>query len=145
MSIDTVCYILKITSEHMIISISDASKQLKVSRAKLYRMKDSGQISFVQKNNGTTGIDTSELIRVFGENKNGQNSETPDNTLDTNKYDVVTENFYLKKENEMLMRNLQRTEAQVDQLMVSIQEQNKQILLTQSRPKKSFWQRLWQK
>lgn len=65
--------------------------------------------------------------------------------MDTRKYDVVTENVYLKKENEMLLRNLQRTEAQVDQLMTSIQEQNKQILLTQPQLKKSFWQRLWQK
>lgn len=129
----------------MIISISDASKQFKVSRTKLYRMKDSGRISFVQKNNGATGIDISELIRVFGENKNEQNSETMSNTSNTQKYDIATENFYLKKENEMLLCNLRRTETQIDQLMVSIQEQNKQILLTQSQPKKSLWQRLWQK
>ena len=129
----------------MILSVSEASKRFKVSRAKLYRMRDNGQISFVQKINGTTGIDTSELIRVFGENKNEQNSETKYNTSDTKKYAIVTENFYLKKENEMLLRNLQRTEAQVDQLMISIQEQNKQILLMQPQAKKSFWQRLWQK
>jgi len=129
----------------MILSVSDASKRFKVSRTKLYRMRDNGQISFVQRINGTTGIDASELIRVFGENKNEQNSETIDNTADTKKYAIVTENFYLKKENEMLLRNLQRTEAQVDQLLMSIQEQNKQILLTQPQTKKSFWQRLWQK
>ena len=129
----------------MIISISDASKQFRVSRTTLYRMRDAGQISFVKRVNGTTGIDTSELIRVFGENKGEQSRETKCNTTDSQNYNVVTENFYLKKENEMLLRNLQRTEAQVDQLMISIQEQSKQILLTQSQLKKSLWRRLWQK
>ena len=129
----------------MIISISDASKQFRVSRTTLYRMRDAGQISFVKRVNGTTGIDTSELIRVFGENKGEQSRETKCNNTDSQNYNVVTENFYLKKENEMLLRNLQRTEAQVDQLMISIQEQSKQILLTQSQLKKSLWRRLWQK
>lgn len=136
----------------MIVSVSEASKQFKISRTTLYRMKDSGQISFVKRVNGTTGIDTSELIRVFGDDKREQSRETKYNTMDTRKYDVVTENVYLKKENvylkkenEMLLRHLQRTEAQVDQLMISVQEQNKQILLTQPQLKKSFWHRLWKK
>ena len=129
----------------MIVSISEATKQFKISRAKLYRMKDCGKISLTKKSDGTTGIDISELHRVFGEHKIEQQSETKEDKSDNLKHDLATENFYLKKEIESLKNRLQRSETQVDQLMASTQEQTKQLFLTQLPSSKPFWHRLWKK
>lgn len=129
----------------MIISISDASKQFKISRAKLYRMKDSGKISLTKKSDGTTGIEISELLRVFGEHNIEQQIEINKDNLDDSNHDLVTENFYLKKEIEGLKSRLQRSETQVDQLMISTQEQTKQLFLTHLPSSQSFWHRLWKK
>lgn len=129
----------------MIISISDASKQFKISRAKLYRMKDSGKISLTKKSDGTTGIDISELLRVFGERTVEQQTETNKDKLDDSNHDLATENFYLKKEIEGLKSRLHRSETQVDQLMTSTQEQTKQLFLTHLPSSQSFWHRLWKK
>lgn len=126
----------------MILSISEAAKKFKISRSKIYRMRDSGQLSLTTKSDKTTGIDLSEMLRVFGGHVTEQQSETKSNSQG---HDPVTENFYLKKEIETLIQNLQRSEARVDQLMVSTQEQTKQLLLTHSKSDRSFWQRLWKK
>lgn len=126
----------------MIISISEAARKFKVSRSKLYRMKDSGQISFAKKPDNTIGVDHSELIRVFGERKSEQQSEARE---DNKRHDLTTENFYLKKEIEVLTQSLQRSEERVDRLITVTQEQVKPLLLTKLQSDKSFWQRLWKK
>lgn len=126
----------------MILSISEAAKRFKVSRSKLYRMKDSGQISFTNKRDNTTGIDLSEMVRVFGEYVSEQENKTKQ---DKQNHDLVTENFYLKREIEILKHHLQKSESRVDQLIISTQAQSKQLMLTQLEPEKSFWQRLWKK
>ena len=133
------------TKNNMIISISEASKQFKVSRAKLYRMKDSGQISLTKKPDGKTGFDLSELLRVFGGNEIEHQNETKRDNLNNPNHDLATENFYLKKEVEFLTSRLQRSESQVDQLIASTQEKTKQLFLTQTQSPKSFWHRLWRK
>ncbi len=124
----------------MIISISSAAKRFNVSRSKIYRMKENGQISFTKNSEDQVGIDLSEMLRVFGERK----AEQPDNaSKDNAEHDLRTENFYLKREIEALSQNLQKSESRVDQLLSQNQEQNKQFLLTQSKPEKSFWRNWW--
>lgn len=126
----------------MILSILEASKKFKVSRSKLYRMRDKGQISLTKKSDNTIGIDLSEMIRVFG-------AHVPEQQKDTNRtssdHDIATENFYLKREIEALTNNLQKSEARVDQMIALAQEQTKQLLLVQPKSEKTFWQRLWNK
>lgn len=121
----------------MIISISEAAKRFNVSRSKMYRMKDSGQISFNKRADGTTGIDLSEMIRVFGENSPKQQSEKQNDTNQTNQrntdHDLATENFYLKREIYALAQSLQKSEARVDQLLNTNSEQTKQFLLMHSK------------
>lgn len=126
----------------MILSISEAAKKFKISRSKIYRLRDSGQLSLTKKSDNTTGIDLSEMVRVFGGHVSEQKNKTK---RDSQNYDPVTENFYLKKEIENLTQNLQRSEARLDQLIASTQEQTKQLLLIQSKSEKSFWHRLWKK
>jgi hypothetical protein len=49
-----------------IVSISEAARLAGVGRATLYRRIDDGTISTVQNHDGSRGIDTSEILRVFG-------------------------------------------------------------------------------
>ncbi|HED2371111.1 helix-turn-helix domain-containing protein [Escherichia coli] len=51
------------------VSISEAARLVKVSRPTIYKMINSGKLSYtsvVKHGNGIKVIDTSELIRVFG-------------------------------------------------------------------------------
>jgi excisionase family DNA binding protein len=50
-----------------VITISEAAKQTNVGRATIYRYIESGKLSATTMLDGNRGIDTSELLRVFGE------------------------------------------------------------------------------
>jgi len=125
--------------EHMIISITEASKRFNVSRSKLYRMKASGDISFCKRLDGSMGVEISELSRVFG----ATNHEREDATKrDVAKHDLETENLYLKKEVETLTKSLKKSEERLDQFIALTQEQTKRLLLTYQSDRKSLWHRL---
>ena len=126
----------------MILSITEAAKRFKISRSKLYRMSDSGKISFSKKSDGSLGIDVSELTRVFGDTSSEHVIATKQ---DRQKHDFETENLYLKREIETLTQNLQKSEARLDQFITLTQEQAKQLFLTSSPQPTSFWHRLWRK
>ena len=49
-----------------ILSLSDAARSAGVARSTLYRKINQGVVSTVKNHDGTRGIDTSELMRVFG-------------------------------------------------------------------------------
>ncbi|MDX4485287.1 helix-turn-helix domain-containing protein, partial [Klebsiella pneumoniae] len=64
------------------VSISEAARLVKVSRPTIYKMINSGKLSYtsvVKHGKAIKVIDTSELIRVFG---------SLDGVIDTVKYDV---------------------------------------------------------
>jgi hypothetical protein len=125
--------------EYMIISIAEASKRFNISRSKLYRMRDSGDISFSKRLDGSMGIEVSELSRVFG----GTSHEHEDATKrDSEKHNFETENLYLKKEVEILTKSLKKSEERLDQFIALTQEQNKRLLLTYQPDRKSLWWRL---
>lgn len=50
-----------------ILSLREAARQVGVSRPTIYRKAASGELSVVKRPDGSQGVDTSELIRVFGE------------------------------------------------------------------------------
>lgn len=50
-----------------ILALSDAAKAAGCSRQHLYRLVSKGRLSAVLRADGTRGIDTSELLRVFGQ------------------------------------------------------------------------------
>ena len=49
-----------------ILTLTQAAKAASVARSTLYRAIRKGRISVVSQPNGSKGIDTAELIRVFG-------------------------------------------------------------------------------
>ena len=64
------------------VSISEAARLVKVSRPTIYKMINSGKLSYtsvVKQGKDIKVIDTSELIRVFG---------SLDGVIDSVKYDV---------------------------------------------------------
>lgn len=50
-----------------ILALADAAKAAGCSRQHLYRLVSKGRLSAVLRADGTRGIDTSELLRVFGQ------------------------------------------------------------------------------
>jgi|TARA_R110002051_G_scaffold69239_2_gene124555 predicted site-specific integrase-resolvase len=49
-----------------ILSLREAAQAANVARQTIYRYAKSGKLSTVIRDDGTKGVDTSELIRVFG-------------------------------------------------------------------------------
>ncbi|MBK7542829.1 MAG: hypothetical protein IPN66_07260 [Candidatus Competibacteraceae bacterium] len=50
-----------------ILTISEASRRWRLGRSNLYRAIKSGRLNLSARPDGSRGIDTSELVRVFGE------------------------------------------------------------------------------
>ena len=60
-----------------ILSISEASRRWRLGRSNLYRAVKSGQLNLSARPDGRRGIDTSELVRVFGEPSTGTTANIP--------------------------------------------------------------------
>lgn len=59
-----------------IISISEAAKRVGVARSTIYKRIQGGTLQATIKPDGTKGIDTDELTRVFGESQAGETPES---------------------------------------------------------------------
>lgn len=55
-----------------VVTISQAAKDWRTSRTRLYALNKSGRLSFTTRPDGSPGIDTAELARVLGEPETGQ-------------------------------------------------------------------------
>lgn len=66
-----------------LVSMSDAARLAGVSRQHLYRLIESGKISVSAKPGGQRAIDTSELLRVFGELKSPGEQGRTDRSVTT--------------------------------------------------------------
>lgn len=60
-----------------ILSVSEASRRWQLGRSNLYRAINGGRLSLSIRPDGTKGIDTSELVRVFGEPSNRTTANVP--------------------------------------------------------------------
>lgn len=103
-----------------IVSISEAARLAGVGRATLYRRIDDGTISTVQNHDGSRGIDTSEILRVFGclqatpETSGGRPAELSRGQPETGAgaafsgadAGVLDELQTLKHQNQLLLANL---------------------------------------
>lgn len=66
-----------------ILSISEASRRWRLGRSNLYRAIKSGRLNLSARPDGTRGVDTSELVRVFGEPSTGTTANVPPLSVDT--------------------------------------------------------------
>lgn len=60
-----------------ILSVSEASRRWQLGRSNLYRAINSGRLSLSTRPDGTKGLDTSELVRVFGEPSHRTTANVP--------------------------------------------------------------------
>lgn len=84
----------------MEISVSEAAKQWYLSRQYIYRKIKSGELSRLENGN----VDTSELLRVFGEPKKEVVS-----AVDSQQ--TVTSDSQLQQENTLLRKHIQQLEG----------------------------------
>ena len=99
-----------------LISVSEAAKLVGKSVKTIYRHIDTGKLSFCHNDNGIKSIDTSELMRVYGELKlSNENIMDSQMSQRENPNDNEMTNL-LKQENELLKEFLKEKEAHIDSL-----------------------------
>ena len=106
-----------------ILNITEAAKAASISRPTLYRRIKSGDLSTIKQADGTKGIDSAELMRVFGalhpvtdhDVKNGRH-ETGD-VLHERIRGLERESELLQRENELLRRQLANAENEKNRLL----------------------------
>ena len=91
-----------------ILTVTEAARAAHKSRATLYRHIKKGDLSACQQPDGTRGIDTSELIRVFGplQRETSQARKTAHHETDSNTVLLQSRIEALERENELLRREL---------------------------------------
>ena len=91
-----------------ILNVTEAAKATNRSRATLYRHINKGDLSVRQQPDGTKGIDTSELMRVFGplQQDTSQTRKTAHHETDPNTALLQSRIEALERENELLRREL---------------------------------------
>lgn len=104
-----------------ILSVSEASRQWRVGRTNLYRAVKSGRLNLSARPDGSRGIDTSELVRVFGEPSNRTTANVP---LLSSTNLTVTE--LDDREQERTPSPVVLLQNQVNQLSIQLEQANKQ-------------------
>lgn len=139
-----------------LVGISEALKLIEVSKSTLYRDLKSGKVSATKDETGKRVIDTSELIRVYGEISNSHETENDtvgnshsgkmehvgnnDNSEnDSPGNDISQVVSVLEDQVSLLKEQLAKSESRGDKLMEMLQaeqEKNKQLMIPS--PKKKF-------
>ena len=106
-----------------ILTITEAAKAAGISRPTLYRRIKSGQLSTARQPDGTKGIDSSELVRVFGvlqmntnHTVNSEHREIED-VLHERIKGLARESELLLRENELLRTQLANAENEKIRLL----------------------------
>ena len=99
-----------------LLTLTQAAKAAGIARSTLYRAIQKGRISVVSQPNGSKGIDTSELQRVFGPLQSttkptGQYDALPDVALLQARIDA------LERENTLLKDEIQASRARESKLL----------------------------
>jgi predicted site-specific integrase-resolvase len=136
-----------------LVSVIQAAKLAKVSRKTVYQYIADGKLSCSKSHIGKTEIDTSELVRVFGElgdmplSATGGRKVTAEKAADSPSIDVILENARLQAENVQLRERLGEARQDKEMLFARLSEAQASLkLLTPVHPgqndKKGFWARL---
>ena len=99
-----------------LLTLTQAAKTAGIARSTLYRAIRNGRLSLVSKPNGSKGIDTSELQRVFGPLQSatkltGQHDAPGDVALLQTRIDA------LERENGLLRDEIQASRARESKLL----------------------------
>lgn len=95
------------------VNVSEAASLVGVARSTLYSYIRSGKISTEKDAIGRPQIDTSELIRVFGDIKDNGEDNKNDTEIMHDVAESIKENATLRAENEALRELLRVRESQI--------------------------------
>jgi hypothetical protein len=95
------------------VNISEAAGLVNVARSTLYAYIRSGKLSVEKDHLGRPQIDTSELMRVFGDLQDNGKDNINDNEITGNTTAIQRENAALRTENEALREMLRVREEQI--------------------------------
>jgi hypothetical protein len=138
------------------VTISEAARRVGVARSTLLRHIKNGKVSKVSGKDGKPRLDTSELLRVYGDLKVSDNDDTSD-TLHQDRSTVQydTDDRYTGKDIEIvtLRAELKAALERADELKEERDEwrgvaKKGQALLTdagQGRPRQGLWARVFGK
>jgi predicted site-specific integrase-resolvase len=126
----------------MILSMSDAARKVGVSRATLYKMRAKGQISTVKNAQGKTGIDASELYRVFPKETDQPFHIIQRETTKSTISEIIE--AHLQEKIRFLENQLILEQDRVTTLLeINKNNSEKGLLTHQEQPQKTFWKRLF--
>ena len=135
----------------MILNVSDAAKKAGIARSTLYKMKKTGAISFTLGTDGKSGIEESELARVFSDcfksdkkiqNNTLLNTQNTDQLIDKVSTLQLLIDEHKDRQLVELKERLAQAEHRVDELIKVTGTQSSQLLLTSDVQKKSWFKRL---
>jgi transcriptional regulator of acetoin/glycerol metabolism len=111
-----------------VVSIAEAARITGHARSTLYRRISSGELSTAKQEDGSKGIDTSELFRVFGE-PNSSDTATPDSTSDVASQRRATrgEPQALQAQVDLLQEQLKEAREREERLLRMV-EQSQRLL-----------------
>ncbi len=128
------------------VNITQAAKLVGISRTTLYKTYiKTGQISVSKNHKGHKQIDTSELLRVFGELKNEQVNNTDERSVeqyfthDVKQVEQLVRITELETENRLLKERMEDMKEQQQIDRAQIKEMNTK-LLEHHHPSRIWWQ-----
>jgi predicted site-specific integrase-resolvase len=120
-----------------LLNISEAARSVKKSRATIHNYLKNGTLSCVTNDKGNVKIDTSELLRVFGElTGNNVNLQAPGH-INTPEIDTLQAQIH------RLEKELDAAHEEKSRLLSIIEKQA--LALPQGEAKKGFWARAFGK
>lgn len=120
-----------------VVSISEAARLVGKSRTTVQKYIKQGKLSKCSGKNNSIGIDTSELIRVFGSISGHQVACTDDNSSvqyfagKNDKYVQVSVDVYNKTEQDLAVKNNENEslKREINLLKALLDEKDKRLLL----------------
>ncbi|MFM0140878.1 hypothetical protein [Caballeronia grimmiae] len=103
-----------------VVSISEAARLTGKSRKTIQRYVADGRISMSQHVAGSKGIDTSELVRVFGELSHPTPALSHETTSQSDAPDVAAALALLQAENALLKAQIEAKDANLADLRQSL-------------------------
>lgn len=108
-----------------LLTISQAAREWRTSRSRLYALKADGKLSFGEFPDGRPALDTSELVRVLGEPESKQATPRQDTEGQSDQKGLREENRLLSLQLEVTQRERDAALADKDRLMGILENQTR--------------------
>ena len=101
-----------------VVSISEAARLIGRARSTMYRRIHAGELSTTKQHDGSDGIDTAELFRVFGEPSSGDGVASDDgSSVAPRQHATNSERDALQAQVDLLQEQLQEAKERERRLL----------------------------